>query len=329
MDASGRHGGARRRPDGCRRLDVDACGPAPRPVSAQRLTLTLPSSAPLLVPSLDLPWRCLPTATASSMWRHRAVACSSTCALSISRRRAHRGHGRRHRPFLAGRAVDRVLRRGKLKKTLLREELPSRFAMPTGPGELGRRCHDRLRNAKWSRDDFRCRRGAAKTDCSGFEEGGDVPQQAGHPPREQGGPLRHLDRRQHGRAAHRGPVSFHRSAARLSVKGACPRYAPTGHLVFVRDDESLMAAPFDLDRLEVTGPPSRWRKGFAWNNRAVPRSTRLRRRSLVYLASDAGRSEATLVWVDRRGKVEPLTSERHDFGSRGSLPMASGRGRLR
>ena len=41
------------------------------------------------------------------------------------------------------------------------------------------------------------------------------------------------------------------------VKGsASARYVPTGHLVYARSGE-LQAAPFDLDRLEVTGPATR------------------------------------------------------------------------
>jgi serine/threonine-protein kinase len=46
------------------------------------------------------------------------------------------------------------------------------------------------------------------------------------------------------------------SAARKVVvdDAADPRYLPTGHLVFVRQG-TAMAAPFDLDRLELTAPP--------------------------------------------------------------------------
>ncbi len=100
----------------------------------------------------------------------------------------------------------------------------------------------------------------------------------------------------------------------LGVKGACPRYATTGHLVFVHDDLSLMAAPFDLGRLDVTGPavpvaedvllhqPSGAAQ-YAFSNSG----------SLIYLASGAALTEAKLVWVDRRGKVEPLTAEPRDF----------------
>ncbi|MFV1989045.1 MAG: hypothetical protein ACC682_17370, partial [Gemmatimonadota bacterium] len=37
--------------------------------------------------------------------------------------------------------------------------------------------------------------------------------------------------------------------------GADARYVATGHLLFVRPDQVLLAAPFDLGQLEVTGPP--------------------------------------------------------------------------
>ena len=38
--------------------------------------------------------------------------------------------------------------------------------------------------------------------------------------------------------------------------GSDARYVPTGHIVYVRAG-ALMAAPFDLDRQEVTGSPGR------------------------------------------------------------------------
>ena len=100
----------------------------------------------------------------------------------------------------------------------------------------------------------------------------------------------------------------------LSVKGACPRYAPTGHLVFVRDDESLMAAPFDLSRLEVTGPPVPVAEGvLLYQPNGAAQYTFSSNGSLVYFSSGAVPSEETMVWVDRRGKVEQVTPARHDF----------------
>jgi serine/threonine-protein kinase len=42
---------------------------------------------------------------------------------------------------------------------------------------------------------------------------------------------------------------------RTLLRGLYARYAVSGHLVFVRSDGVLLAAPFDQDRLELTGPP--------------------------------------------------------------------------
>jgi serine/threonine-protein kinase len=41
---------------------------------------------------------------------------------------------------------------------------------------------------------------------------------------------------------------------RTLLRGLRARYATSGHLVFVRSDGVLLAAPFDQDRLELTGP---------------------------------------------------------------------------
>ena len=41
---------------------------------------------------------------------------------------------------------------------------------------------------------------------------------------------------------------------KVLVSGASPRYAASGHIVFARAN-ALWAVPFDLNRLETTGPP--------------------------------------------------------------------------
>ncbi len=91
------------------------------------------------------------------------------------------------------------------------------------------------------------------------------------------------------------------------IEGKRPRYAASGHLVFQRE-ASLYAAPFELSRLEVTGP-----------SYPLPQQTRIQGRNgvadfvfsdsgtLVYLPS-AGRVDRNLVWVDREGEVEPLAA---------------------
>ena len=43
--------------------------------------------------------------------------------------------------------------------------------------------------------------------------------------------------------------------SRLGLAGTLPRYVPTGHLIYVADDQSLRAVPFDPEQLSVTGSP--------------------------------------------------------------------------
>jgi serine/threonine-protein kinase len=100
--------------------------------------------------------------------------------------------------------------------------------------------------------------------------------------------------------------------------GADARYVPTGHVVFVRRG-TLMAAPFDLARLELTGGPVAVIDGVM---QAVNRTNTgadsgagqfalAARGTLAYatggIAPDA---ERAVVWVDRDGTVEPLTPRR-------------------
>ena len=49
-------------------------------------------------------------------------------------------------------------------------------------------------------------------------------------------------------------VDFSTGHIRVLVKGDLGRYAESGHLIYVRDDGGLMAAPFDQDTLVLGGP---------------------------------------------------------------------------
>ena len=51
-----------------------------------------------------------------------------------------------------------------------------------------------------------------------------------------------------------GVMDFGESEIRVLLPGGMARYAPSGHLVYAATDGTLLGAPFDLDRLEVTGP---------------------------------------------------------------------------
>ena len=90
-------------------------------------------------------------------------------------------------------------------------------------------------------------------------------------------------------------------------------YAPNGYLIFGRD-ETLLAAPFDVERAELTGPATPIVSGVLMEQRehraalfALSRSG-----SLVYAPRDEGIWER-LVWVDRQGNSEPLPTVHGTF----------------
>ncbi len=87
-----------------------------------------------------------------------------------------------------------------------------------------------------------------------------------------------------------------------------PRYLASGHLLFMRDG-GLMVAPFDEDRLEITGQAVSVPLDIAVDhpNPAAPNPQLAVSQdgTLVYVAVPAGSSRtSTLVWVDRRGATE-------------------------
>ena len=89
--------------------------------------------------------------------------------------------------------------------------------------------------------------------------------------------------------------------------GSDGRYVPTGHLVFLRGG-NLMAVPFDLQRLEVTGPPAVLVETIllSRNNTGAAHASIADTGSLVYLPGGSAVSDRTLVWVDRSGSEQPL-----------------------
>ena len=98
---------------------------------------------------------------------------------------------------------------------------------------------------------------------------------------------------------------------RVHMEGATgARYVPTGHLVFVQD-ETLLAVPFDLARLTVTGGPVPVVEGVAraatgFNGAA--HASFSDSGSLVYVPGVAV-GGPRFVWVDREGREEPVAAE--------------------
>ena len=96
--------------------------------------------------------------------------------------------------------------------------------------------------------------------------------------------------------------------------GYAPKYAPSGHLVFIRQG-TLFAAPFDLERIEVTGEPVRVGPDVltdsAW---AEARYDLAADGTLIYMSGN-DYAETVPTWIDRDGTEEPLSIARNFHGT--------------
>ncbi len=92
------------------------------------------------------------------------------------------------------------------------------------------------------------------------------------------------------------------------TKGLLARYVAPGYLVYLRADGAVLAAPFDQDKLELTGPAVPLFEGVMTKPFGSADIAISRNGTLAYvpgLATDAG-GIAELVYVSREGAVTPL-----------------------
>jgi serine/threonine-protein kinase len=98
----------------------------------------------------------------------------------------------------------------------------------------------------------------------------------------------------------------------LSERGFYARYVPTGHLVFLRG-ATLLAAPFDLRRLELAGPPVPLVEGVRTNASGGGHFAFSETGTLVHVQGSALETDRALVWVDRKGNLTPAADTRRDY----------------
>ena len=91
----------------------------------------------------------------------------------------------------------------------------------------------------------------------------------------------------------------------LGIKGSFARYVPTGHVVYAQAG-SIMAAPFDLSRLTVTGAPVSVVDDVLTHPPSGAAQFAFSRDGLLVYLSTRGPSQRDIVWVDRRGSVQSL-----------------------
>ena len=87
--------------------------------------------------------------------------------------------------------------------------------------------------------------------------------------------------------------------------GHYPRYLPTGHLTYIHEG-TLFAAPFDPDRLELSGQPVPVLEGVASPGGGAAQVAISPSGTLVYLPGPAVGDNVPVSWMDRDGKTTAL-----------------------
>jgi len=95
--------------------------------------------------------------------------------------------------------------------------------------------------------------------------------------------------------------------------GSYGRYVPSGHILFARKG-NLFAVPFDLDKLEVTGPPAPFLEHLASTTSLAGAQYSFSDTGLLaYVAGEIQASKLVVDWLDRAGKLQPLRSVPGDY----------------
>ncbi len=94
---------------------------------------------------------------------------------------------------------------------------------------------------------------------------------------------------------------------KMITRAVAARYVETGHLLTVTEDGSLLATPFDVDRLELRGEPVLLASGI--NKRGNTIDFAVARDGTLLYAEGADQTAASeLVWVTRSGLVTAVDS---------------------
>jgi Tol biopolymer transport system component len=98
------------------------------------------------------------------------------------------------------------------------------------------------------------------------------------------------------------------------IQGTNPRYSPSGHLLFVRDGR-VFAVPFDVSRLEVTGPEIPVLDGVKTSHNSGGANFMVSDTgSLVYVPENSSTpDDALLAWLDRRNQIHELPAPARNY----------------
>jgi eukaryotic-like serine/threonine-protein kinase len=107
--------------------------------------------------------------------------------------------------------------------------------------------------------------------------------------------------------------SFGANSRRIVLEsGAYARYLPTGHLVYAQSG-TLFAAPFDLDRIAITGPPVPVLEHVSMNSRRGSARFSFSDEGTLAFVEAVAMDQRSLVWVNRRGEREPISAPPRQF----------------
>jgi Tol biopolymer transport system component len=110
-------------------------------------------------------------------------------------------------------------------------------------------------------------------------------------------------------------VQLLKSGERRSVatSGSYGRYVPSGHIIYAHGG-SLFAVPFDLERMEATGPPAPFLERVVFASSAGGAQYSFSNTgSFVYVSGESQASSLAVYWMDREGKFQPLRSVPGDY----------------
>ena len=101
-------------------------------------------------------------------------------------------------------------------------------------------------------------------------------------------------------------VGFGDGEVRTLLPGAMARYASSGHIVYAVADGTLMAAPFDLGPLEVTGPSVGLLENVSVGGASSGRFALSETGTLLYATGGSFAANLVPVWVERDGTAREI-----------------------
>jgi len=93
---------------------------------------------------------------------------------------------------------------------------------------------------------------------------------------------------------------------RVLVRGVTARYAASGHLVYVTAEGALLAAPFDLGRMEVSGDAVSLADGVAVRPFGAVDLAMSAEGTMLYVTGRQAADPDEIVWVDHAGRMTPV-----------------------